>query len=175
MERLGQVGLEQAGDELLKNTEDEGFLDQVEIVEDQHEAPRMIEDIAGKGVRDNACGRDQPRKQHGLDLAQGREILAAAPFQRFDQVGEEASGVVIVGVDGQPRDRQLQRGEPLADASGFAKAGRGRDERHGPVQLQALVHAADERRARDMLERRLGPVEFDREKISHDGLLYHVL
>ena len=73
-------------------------------------------------------------------------------LQRRDQVGQEAGGVAIAGVEGQPRRRSPAARDPLADQGGLAEAGGRGDQGQPGAGGEAVVQPLHQSRSGGALE-----------------------
>ena len=61
-----------------------------------------------------------------------------------DDVSQESGQVIVVFVEGEPGSRPVDLVKPVADESGLAKAGRGRNEGELKILLQPLIRPFDQ-------------------------------
>ena len=160
---LGRQVVEQKGEGLVNRC----GINQVVVVQDEDKIVRDGGDFIEQGRQQRFGGRrlrGLKRPQHPcakirrnpFGFAQGKRL------QSRDEVSQKAGGVAIPFVQRQPGGRSYRapagRGEPFADQRGFAKAGRGRDQRQFAVQT--LVQPLDQAGAGDNLGARWGDKEF---------------
>jgi hypothetical protein len=109
-------------------------LDHMVVVQDQGNLNLVAGDFIQQR-RQHRCGRGRlpPRS-----MKDGQRLLAETwrnRLQRRDEVCEELGRVVIRVVERQLGHQSLAAGDPLTDQQGFAKVGRGRDDRHAGRML----------------------------------------
>ena len=140
--QLGRQVLDQEGQGIV----DRPGVEDVVVVEDEHDIARDGGDVVEQGRQRRLGWRGLRRLEHGQHpfADPGRDRL-----QGRDQVGQEAAGVAVAFVERQPRHRSPAARDPFADQGGLAEAGRSGDQGQPVAGSEAFVQPLDQSRTED--------------------------